>query len=81
MLQTGKREVGVADIEPVGNYGVKPRFTDGHDSGIFTWDYLYHLGSQGDQLWADYNARLQAAGVDRDTPMPGKSAHACGHHH
>lgn len=81
VLQTGKREVGVADIEPVGNYGVKPRFTDGHDSGIFTWDYLYHLGSQGDQLWADYNARLQAAGVDRDTPMPGKSAHACGHHH
>ncbi len=81
VLQTGKRDVGIADIEPVGNYGVKPRFTDGHESGIYTWDYLHQLGSQEQQLWADYNARLQAAGVDRDTPMPGKSAHACGHHH
>lgn len=81
VLQTGKREVGIADIEPVGNYGVKPRFTDGHESGIYTWDYLHHLGSQEGQLWADYNARLLAAGVDRDTPMPGKSAQSCGHHH
>lgn len=81
VLQTGKREVGIADIEPVGNYGVKPRFTDGHESGIFTWDYLYQLGREEAQLWADYNARLLAAGVDRDAPMPGKGAQACGHHH
>ena len=81
VLQTGKRGVGITDIEPVGNYGVKPTFTDGHDSGIYTWDYLYFVGSHQDELWAEYNARLQAAGVDRDAPMPDKGAHACGHTH
>lgn len=81
VLQTGKREVGVLEIEPVGNYGVKPTFSDGHDSGIFTWDYLYFLGSRQDELWAEYNGRLVAAGTERDAPMPDNSAHACGHHH
>ncbi|MBX9961082.1 MAG: DUF971 domain-containing protein [Burkholderiaceae bacterium] len=80
VLQTGKREVGLAGLEPVGNYGVKPTFTDGHDSGIYTWDYLYQLGAQQDRFWADYEARLQAAGVDRDAPMPEKAGHGCGHH-
>jgi DUF971 family protein len=79
VLQTGKREVGIVSLEPVGNYAVKPTFTDGHDSGIFSWDYLYHLGSQQDQLWADYERRLAAAGVERDAPMAGKAGHACGH--
>jgi DUF971 family protein len=81
VLQTGKREVGVQQMEPVGNYGVKPTFSDGHDSGIFTWDYLYFLGSQQDQLWADYEKRLATAGADRDAPMAGKdqAGHACGH--
>lgn len=79
VLQTGKREVGITAIEPVGNYAVKPVFSDGHDSGIFSWDYLYFLGSQQDRLWAEYEARLAAAGVDRDAPMPEKSGHACGH--
>ncbi|KRH99171.1 gamma-butyrobetaine hydroxylase-like domain-containing protein [Curvibacter sp. PAE-UM] len=80
VLQTGKREVELAGLEPVGNYAVQPTFSDGHDSGIFSWDYLYFLGSQQDQLWADYESRLKAAGVDRDAPMPEKAGHACGSH-
>jgi len=80
-LQTGKREVTVVEIEPVGNYAVKPTFSDGHDTGLFTWEYLYFLGSQEQELWADYDKRLQAAGAQRDDPMPEKAGSACGHHH
>jgi DUF971 family protein len=79
-LQTGKRNVELVNLESVGNYAVQPTFSDGHDSGIFSWDYLYFLGSQQDQLWADYEARLKAAGVDRDAPMPEKAGHSCGSH-
>lgn len=79
VLQTGKRDVEVVNLEPVGNYGVKPTFSDGHDSGIFSWDYLYFLGSQQAQLWQDYEQRLQAAGADRDAPMAAKAAHVHGH--
>jgi DUF971 family protein len=82
ILQTGKREVDIVSLEPVGNYAVKPTFSDGHDSGIFSWDYLYFLGSEQDKLWSEYEQRLQVAGVDRDAPMAGKAghaAHACGH--
>jgi len=82
VLQTGKRNVEVVNLEPVGNYAVKPVFSDGHDSGIYSWDYLYFLGSQQAQLWEDYERRLQEAGADRDAPMPGKAAkagHGCGH--
>jgi DUF971 family protein len=80
VLQTGKRHVELAGLEPVGNYAVQPAFSDGHDTGIFSWDYLYFLGSQQDKLWADYTARLAAAGVDRDTPMPEKSGSSCASH-
>jgi DUF971 family protein len=80
VLQTGKREVELVGLEPVGNYAVQPTFSDGHDSGIFSWDFLYFLGSQQDQLWADYEARLQAAGVERDAPMPEKAGHGCSSH-
>ena len=80
VLQTGKREVGVVELEPIGNYAVKPVFSDGHDTGIFSWDYLYHLGADQDQLWADYNRRLQAAGANRDAPMVVAGASACGSH-
>ena len=80
-LQTGKRDVTVVEIEPVGNYAVKPTFSDGHDTGLFTWEYLYFLGVQEQELWADYDKRLQAAGVQRDDPMPEKAGSACGHHH
>lgn len=78
-LQTGKRDVTLTGLEPVGNYAVQPSFSDGHDTGIFSWDYLYFLGSQQDKLWADYNARLVAAGVDRDAPMVEKAGGSCGH--
>ena len=80
VLQTGKREVGITAIAPVGNYAVQPTFSDGHDSGIFTWDYLYHLGAQQEQLWQQYEERLAAAGVDRDVPMAPKAGGACGAH-
>lgn len=80
VLQTGKREVTLTGLEPVGNYAVQPSFSDGHDTGIYSWDYLYFLGSQQDKLWADYNARLMAAGVDRDAPMPEKAGSSCASH-
>lgn len=80
VLQTGKRDVDLVALEPVGNYAVQPAFSDGHDSGIYSWDYLYFLGSQQEQLWSDYLQRLQAAGVERDTPMPPKAGSACASH-
>lgn len=80
VLQTGKREVTLTGLEPVGNYAIQPSFSDGHDTGIYSWDYLYFLGSQQDKLWADYNARLTAAGVDRDASMPEKAGSSCASH-
>ncbi len=83
VLQTGKREVRIEDIEPVGHYAVKPRFSDGHDSGLYTWPYLYALGRDQQQLWGHYLQRLQVAGVDRDAPMGGargQSSGSCGGH-
>ncbi|QDL36669.1 gamma-butyrobetaine hydroxylase-like domain-containing protein [Rhodoferax sediminis] len=80
VLQTGKREVDLVALEPIGNYAVQPSFSDGHNTGIFSWDYLYFLGSQQDKLWGDYTDRLRAAGVDRDAPMPGKGGHTRGSH-
>lgn len=67
VLQVGKREVGINDVEQVGNYAIKPVFTDGHDTGIFSWDYLYELGRSQESLWQQYLARLQAAGFDEIT--------------
>jgi len=67
VLQVGKREVGITGVEPVGNYGIKPLFTDGHASGIYTWDYLYKLGNERDALWQDYLKRLHAAGFEGDS--------------
>ena len=80
VLQTGKREVGLVELEPIGNYAVKPVFSDGHESGIFSWDYLYHLGSQQARLWEDYNRRLEAAGAVRDAPMVVAGGRSCGSH-
>ena len=79
-LQTGKREVVVTGLEPVGHYAVRPEFSDGHASGLFTWDYLYKLGSQQDALWRDYEARLAAAGKSRDDAMPAKGGGSCHSH-
>ena len=81
-LQTGKREVLITDIAAVGHYAVQPRFSDGHESGIFSWDYLYELGADQAQLWQRYEQRLQQAGVGRDQPMvTASSGGACGHSH
>lgn len=81
-LQTGKREVVVTAIEPVGHYAIKPTFSDGHDSGIYSWDYLYKLATQQDRLWAAYMDRLAAAGMERDAPMSigGAPGSACSRH-
>jgi len=81
VLQTGKREVQIVSLEAVGNYAVQPRFSDGHDSGIYSWDYLYRLGRQQAELWQRYEQRLAAAGADRDAPMPPPAAAGCGHSH
>lgn len=67
VLVSGKREVGIQAIEPVGHYAVKLVFDDGHDSGLYTWDYLYDLGHQREAYWQDYLDRLQQAGLDRET--------------
>jgi len=81
VLQTGKRDVEIVALEPVGNYAVQPTFSDGHSSGLFAWDYLYHLGARQQELWQAYLDRLAEAGLDRDVPMPSAQGGACGHHH
>ena len=72
VLQTGKRDVTVVDLQPVGNYAVQPTFSDGHNSGIYTWAYLYELGRDQEALWQRYLQRLRDAGLDRDAPMAPK---------
>ena len=81
VLQTGKREIGIDGLETVGHYAVQPTFSDGHSSGIFSWDYLHFLGSQQDKLWHDYGQRLAAAGMSRDAPMVQAGGSSCGHSH
>ncbi len=78
VLQTGKRHVTIESLEAVGHYAVQPRFSDGHDSGIFSWEYLHFLGSQQQELWRRYEERLAQAGVERDAPMAAASGSACG---
>jgi len=66
VLQTGKRAVEIRSLEPVGSYAVQPVFSDGHSTGIYSWDYLYELGENQEKLWAQYLAKLQGAGASRD---------------
>ena len=82
-LQQGKRDVDIVDIAPVGNYAIKPTFSDGHDSGLYSWDYLYALGRDHDTLWHDYLEALERTGGTRDpakVPPPAPKG-GCGHHH
>jgi DUF971 family protein len=72
-LQVGKRDVRIVSIEPVGHYAIQPGFDDGHATGIYSWDYLYGLATDHDRLWADYLARLKAAGKSRD-PVPANAS-------
>ena len=66
VLQTGKRDVGVQEVEAVGHYAIRPVFTDGHESGIYAWDYLYDLGVNQDRMWQRYLDRLAAANASRE---------------
>ena len=66
VLQVGKRNVEIKEIEPVGNYAVKLAFSDGHDTGLYSWDYLYELGEKQESSWKSYLARLEQAGASRD---------------
>ncbi len=68
VLQVGKRDVTVSAVEPVGHYAIRPTFSDGHDSGIFTWTYLRDLGRNRDAMWAKYLQRLDAAKESRNPP-------------
>lgn len=67
VLQVDKEDVNITAIEPVGNYAVKLVFSDGHDTGIYDWDYLYKLGTEQERLWQDYLERLHQAGHERRT--------------
>ena len=66
VLQTGKSKVGISTLDPVGSYAVQPTFSDGHATGIYSWDYLYELGANQDSLWQQYLKRIEAAGASRD---------------
>ncbi|MDW8468177.1 MAG: DUF971 domain-containing protein [Burkholderiales bacterium] len=66
VLQTGKRMVEIRALEPVGAYAVQPVFSDGHDTGIYSWEYLYWLGENQERLWAEYLDKLKKAGASRD---------------
>jgi DUF971 family protein len=65
VLQAGKREVEIRALEPVGSYAVQPQFSDGHNTGIYSWDYLYELGENQDKYWSQYLEKLAAAGASR----------------
>src|SRR5881396_23526 len=66
VLQPGKRDVTISEVEPVGHYALRPKFSDGHDSGIYSWEYLHELGRNQDRMWHRYLERLAAAKASRD---------------
>ena len=66
VLQTGKQAVEIRSLEPVGSYAVQPVFSDGHSTGIYSWEYLYELGENQERLWAEYLEKLKTAGASRD---------------
>jgi DUF971 family protein len=82
-LQTGKREVTLECVEPVGTYALRLVFSDGHDSGLYSWDLLYNLGKHHDELWAEYLKQIEAQGLSRDVDTSSRPAvgGSCGHHH
>lgn len=84
VLQTGKRDININGIAPVGNYAIQPIFSDGHETGLYSWDYLYSLGVNQEKLWQDYLQRLVAAGFahetgrDAATVVATPASHGCG---
>lgn len=86
VLQTGKADVTIMGLEPVGQYALKITFSDGHDSGLYDWPYLHKLAYQYDEMWADYLRRIELAGASRiptseDSAAPAKTGHSCGCSH
>jgi DUF971 family protein len=82
VLQTGKRDVEIERIEPIGNYALCFVFSDGHDSGLYSWDLLYNLGKHHDELWQDYLKQIEAQGLSRDVDSTSRpSGGSCGSHH
>ena len=89
VLQVGKREIGITALDPVGNYAVQPTFSDGHNTGLYSWDYLYHLGADQASMWQDYLERLHASGFAGDSGREAgatlsaapASGGGCGHKH
>jgi DUF971 family protein len=75
-IVAGRRHVGILGLEPVGHYAVRIKFDDLHDTGIFSWEYLRHLGENRDQIWQAYLDALQAKGLSRDPPPRGSSGRA-----
>ncbi|HEX9684710.1 MAG TPA: DUF971 domain-containing protein [Burkholderiales bacterium] len=67
VLQTGKRDVEISRIEPVGQYAVQLHFSDGHDTGIYSWDLLYDYGVRQEEMWQHYLKRMQEAGASRES--------------
>jgi DUF971 family protein len=82
VLQTGKRNVEIERIEPIGNYALCFVFSDGHDSGLYSWDLLYNLGKHHDELWQDYLKQIESQGLSRDVDSTSRqSGGSCGSHH
>jgi DUF971 family protein len=82
VLQTGKRLIDIDDLQPVGTYALRPVFSDGHDSGLYSWDLLYNLGQHREELWQEYLKQLETQGLSRDIDTTSKPAGgSCGHHH
>ena len=81
-LQFGKRDVTINALQPVGHYAIQPSFSDGHESGIFSWDYLYELGTNQQRLWTEYLGRLQAEGGSREAAAspPAAATPGCSRH-
>ena len=81
-LQTGKRDIDIERIESVGTYALRLVFSDGHDSGLYSWDLLYNLGKHHDELWQDYLTQIEKQGLSRDIDTSSRpAAGSCGHHH
>lgn len=81
-LQTGKRDVDIERVEPVGTYALRLVFSDGHDSGLYSWDLLYNLGKHRDELWQEYLSQIEKRGLSRDIDTSSRpAAGSCGHHH
>lgn len=81
-LQTGKRNIEIERIDPVGTYALRLVFSDGHDSGLYSWDLLYNLAKHHDELWSDYLKQIETQGLSRDIDTSTRPAGgSCGHHH